>query len=162
MPQIMAFREGLNILRFLEMIKEHPDLCRELFVWRKSPLTVDYFLSNMLSKASQHSLVDPVKKQAHTWFLNYIRQIGDERYSDFPEGRLPVLLKFTTGFSRVPRLLPFRIDIKYLADDENKTMPEAAACVGLMSLPTVHSTDSEFYKNIDKALDYGSEGFGTF
>ncbi len=161
MPQVSAIREGLKALGLLEMVIHHPDLCHSLFVVKNVALTADLFLDK-LSPQAKFQQSDPVKKQAQEWFFKYIREKGPEESEDFTKGRLVELFRFCTGHAAPSPLVSTGIDLKYLEDDEAKVLPEAVACVGQLSLPTVHTSYNSFIRYMDTALKFGAAGFGNY
>lgn len=46
-------------------------------------------------------------------------------------------------------------------DDERAFLPLATACLAILQLPTIHSTENKFNKSLDIALEFESQGFAT-
>ena len=51
------------------------------------------------------------------------------------------------------------IIVKFLADDETKMLPEATTCFYILSIPVFHTSEMSFFKYIDMAIRFESNGF---
>ena len=90
------------------------------------------------------------ENQAKEWLCQYINQTS----------RLTEFLSFCTGYSNMPfGGLNGTISVKYLPDDDEKSLMKTSACLKILFLPTVHSSRERFFHFIDMALDNGSKGF---
>ncbi len=87
----------LQSLRVMDMLMQYPEQCRQLLVFREETLTPSYFITDVLTRASQFDPEDPVKKAAHQFFMQYISASCEDKEEDFQEGRLKLLLQFATG-----------------------------------------------------------------
>ena len=78
------------------------------------------------------------------------------------EDKLRSLLQFITGHKSVPPCgLPQKICLKYLPDDDEKGLPTSSACLAILNIPTIHSSEAKFIHNFDVALRFESQGFGS-
>ena len=53
------------------------------------------------------------------------------------------------------------ISVKYLIDDDTKMYPTSQACLKLIHVPTVHSTEKKFFEIMNTALKVESKGFAN-
>ena len=61
------------------------------------------------------------------------------------EDKLRSLLQFITGHKSVPPCgLPQNICLKYLPDDDEKGLPTSSACLAILNIPTIHSSEAKF------------------
>ena len=146
-----SFAEGLDVMGLLEIIRENPCSCRDLLCYNtEMKLTAEKFFSQMILKEPE----DFSEKQSYLWFLKYVESLSEER--------LISLLQFVSGHKSIPpRGLLHKICVKYLPDDESATLPKSLACLSIIHLPTVYSSEKRFVQGLDVALKWGSEGFGS-
>lgn len=149
--EIDQFAEGLKVMGLLQEIQENPTVCHDLLCHNpEMKMTAEKFLS-------QVRLVEPTdfsQKQSYDWFLKFVNSEGEEK--------LRSLLQFITGHMSIPpQGLPHKMCIKYLPDDDGASLPKSVACLGIINLPTVHSSEMKFNNSLDIALEFESQGFGS-
>jgi len=149
--EIDQLSEGLQVLGLLQLIQKHPHLCFELFCYNPNlKLTSEKFLSQVYLKEP----ADFSEKQSYNWFLKFVNS-ADAKV-------LASLLQFITGHRSIPpRGLPHQICIKYLPDDDSASLPKSVACLAIINLPTVHSSEKKFMESLTIALQCESQGFGS-
>lgn len=150
--EVDQLNEGLNFLGLLDIMKSNAGLCFSLFCCSDDTvLTAERFINLIDSKVEVPT--DFSKKQSYDWFIQYIQGASAEQ--------LQCLLKFATSFKTIPPYgMEHKITIKYLSDDDEKaSLPKSLACLAILSLPTVHSSQKKFNESIDVALKFESEGF---
>ena len=146
--------EGLAFLGLLDIMKHNAGLCFSLFCFKdETVLTSEKFISLIDSNVEIPN--DFSKKQSYDWFIEYVRSASADQ--------LHCLLKFSTSFKTIPPYgMQHKVTIKYLPDDDEKaSLPKSLACLAILSLPTVHSSQKKFNESIDVALKFESEGFGS-
>ena len=83
------------------------------------------------------------EEQSKNWFLNYLQL---KESSDFPDdSRCRSLLEFWTGWSVVP-FGSLSLEVILLPDDEKHYLPRSSACTATLRLPTVPSSQGNFFK----------------
>ena len=149
------FKKGLETLGFLKLVQQNKDKLKVLFCKTDDmPLTAQRF-NDMTQEIVPSNFSE---RQATEWFKSYLEQ---EENIEFPgDGRLATLLKFCTGWATIPfGCLTSKIKVTFLPDDEGDSLPTASACTSLIRIPTCHSSKKGFFKAMDVALKYASEGF---
>lgn len=149
--EIDQFAEGLRVMGLLQIIQRNPTVCYEMLCYNpKLKLTAEQFLSQVhLEEPSDFS-----EKQSYNWFLKFVNSADEEK--------LVCLLQFITGHMSIPpRGLPYQICIKYLPDDDSASLPKSSACLAIISLPTVHSSEKKFMESLNIALQCESQGFSS-
>jgi hypothetical protein len=152
--EVDQLSERLAFLGLLEKMKKNADLCFSLFCFSDDAvLTAERFIGLIDSKVEIPT--DFSKKQSYDWFVQYIQSASAEQ--------LQCLLKFATSFKTIPPYgMEHKITIKYLPDDDEKaSLPKSLACLAILSLPTVHSSQTKFNESVDLALKFESEGFSS-
>ena len=153
--QLDSLCKGLESLGFLRMLKMHHDVAVHVLSYHVLELTAEIFSSFLQS----HPITN-AEKQAYQWFLDYIASSDCVNSDDFPQGKLNTLLKFSTGLWNIPPIQrKINIHVKFLDDDDKEKLPKAGACINILYIPTVHSSEQAFVKNMDIALKYGHSGF---
>ncbi len=149
--EIDSFAEGLDVMGLLKIVRQNPSSCRDLFCYNtEMSMTAEKFISQMLLKEPTHNS----EEQSYDWFLKYVNSSSEEK--------LRCLLQFSTSHRSIPpRGLLHRICIKFLSDDEKASLPKSMACLGIIHLPTVYSSEKKFTQSLDIALKWESEGFGS-
>lgn len=149
--EIDQLSEGLQVLGLLQLIQKHPHMCFELFCYNHNlKLTSEKFLTQVYLKEP----ADFSEKQSYNWFLKFVNS-ADAKV-------LASLLQFITGHRSIPpRGLPHQICIKYLPDDDSASLPKSVACLAIINLPTVHSSEKKFMESLTIALQCESQGFGS-
>ena len=148
--EIEQFSEGLQVMGLLQILRENPTVSYELLCHDpKLKLTVENFLSQVnLQEPSDYS-----EKQSYNWFLKFVNSADDN---------VLISLQFITGHKSIsPCGLPHQICIKYLADDDAASLPKSSACLAIINLPTVHSSEKKFMESLAVALKCECEGFGS-
>jgi len=75
---------------------------------------------------------------------------------------LETLLRFVTAESSIPPMgLSMPIEIDYLPNNPEFTLPTAKTCFSKLFLPVVHDTKEAFFSAFIKALEFGSAGYGV-
>lgn len=148
--EIDQLSEGLQVLGLLQVIQKNPTVCYELLCYNpKLKLTAEKFLSQVFLEPADFS-----EKQSYNWFLKFVNSANEEM--------LASLLQFITGHRSIPpRGLPHQICIKYLPDDDSASLPKSVACLAVLNLPTVHSSEKKFMESLTIALQCESQGFGS-
>ena len=97
---------------------------------------------SVLLTAKSRFQQDFSKKQSYDWFIKYIQGASAEQQQ--------CLLKFATSFKTIPPYgIEHKITIKYLSDDDEKaSLPKSLACLAILSLPTIHSSQKKFNESI--------------
>lgn len=149
--EIDSFAEELEIMGLLRIIRENPSSCRDLLCYNtEMKLTPKKFISQMIPMEP----TDFSEKQSYDWFMKYINSSCEEK--------LQCLLQFVSAHRSIPpRGLLHRVCVKFLPDDEKASLPKSMACLGIIHLPTVYSSEKRFMQSLDTALKWGSEGFGS-
>jgi len=148
--QLDSIVEGLKVCKFYQIIQTYPDMTREIFVIGKQKSPLKCFLDSV----STVKATEETTKEVISWFREYLLQASPES--------LEKLLQFCTAKKFVPSWgLNKPIVIKFLKDDEMKQLPEANVCFNILSLPTVLTSKSTFFKHINIALDMESSGFSA-
>ena len=126
----------------LQVIQKNPTVCYELLCYNpKLKLTAEKFLSQVL-------LLQPAdfsEKQSYNWFLKFVNSANEEM--------LVSLLQFITGHRSIPP--------RGLPDDDSASLPKSVACLAVLNLPTVHSSEKKFMESLTIALQCESQGFGS-
>ena len=152
--EIDSFAKGLQMFEFLDVIKNNKEVCFKLLCNSiEQTLTPNGFQN--LFDASVERPSDFAQQRSYDWFIEYVSNAGEEK--------LKCLLQFITGFKSIPpRGLPHNIVLRYLPDDDEKaSLPSATACLAILQLPTIHSTENKFNQSLDIALQFESQGFAT-
>lgn len=151
--EIDSFAEGLKMLEFLDVIKNNKEVFKLLCNSIEQTLTPNGFKN--LFDASVQRPSDFAQQRSYDWFMEYVSNVGEEK--------LRCLLQFITGFRSIPpRGLPHNIVLRYLPDDDEKaSLPSATACLAILQLPAIHSTENKFNQSLDIALEFESQGFAT-
>ena len=152
--EIDSFAKGLKMFEFLDVIKNNKEVCFKLLCNSiEQTLTPNGFQN--LFDASVERPSDFAQQRSYDWFIEYVSNAGEEK--------LKCLLQFITGFKSIPpRGLPHNIVLRYLPDDDEKaSLPSATACLAILQLPTIHSTENKFNQSLDIALQFESQGFAT-
>ena len=88
------------------------------------------------------------------WLVEYVTEASSERIED--------LLVFITAKRTIsPWDLEKPTIVKLLADDETKMLPDATTCFYILSIPVVHTSKMPFFKYMDMALRFESNGFAS-
>ena len=158
MKSMDDLRKGLNVTGILALMGSYPAQLKKFFVDGDNTITAEEF-KRQFSKECVMPIEYPAC-QVYKWYMEYIAE-GEKTSEEFPHGRLIPLLQFTTSYKRIPPLgLRHKLSIQYLADDEKNELPVAHACFGIIKLPVIHTSKAVFFKKIDTALIFGSQGFG--
>ena len=149
--EIDQLAEGLQVLGLLQMIQKNPIACRDLLCHNpEMKITSEKFLSQVCAVEPS----DFSQKQSYDCFLRFVNSAGEEK--------LRCLLQFTTGHMSIPpQGLPNKMCTKYLPDDDSTSLPKSVACLGIIHLPTVHSSEKKLIDSLNIALEFESQGFGS-
>ena len=74
------------------------------------------------------------------------------------EATLGDVLKFATGLSSIPPMKSNNLSLQYLLDE--RPLPTANACFGIIHLPTCHNSQDSFNKAFDTAVLNSKDHFG--
>ena len=155
--QLIALGKGLQCLGFLDLLKRHKKVAQHVLLYKQEKLTAERFLSFLGSTPEGHA-----ERQALQWFREYI-WTAEEKDPEFSEGKLNTLLKFSTGLWAIPPCSSkMAISVKFLEDDEDYSLPKASACACIIMLPTVFSSKTKFFEQMDIALKFGHAGFAEY
>lgn len=90
--------------------------------------------------------IDGLQRISMRWLVEYVKEASLERTED--------LLVFITAKRTIPPcgLEKLIIIVKFLADDETKTLPEATTCFYILTIPVVHRSKMSLFKYMDMAL----------
>ena len=100
------------------------------------------------------SEMDDLQRISIRWLVEYLREASSKRTED--------LLLFITASRTIPPWdLERPIIVKFLADNETKMLPDATTCFYILSIPVVHTSKMSFFKYIDMALRFESNGFAA-
>ena len=152
--EIDSFAKGLKMFEFLDVIKNNKEVCFKLLCNSIEQTLTPTGFQNLFD-ASVERPSDFAQQRSYDWFIEYVSNAGEEK--------LKCLLQFITGFKSIPpRGLPHNIVLRYLPDDDEKaSLPSATACLAILQLPTIHSTENKFNQSLDIALQFESQGFAT-
>ena len=96
-------------------------------------------------KILTESEIDDLQRISMRWLVEYVKEASPERTED--------LLVFITAKRTIPPWgLEKLIIVKFLADDETKTLPEGTTCFYILTIPVVHTSKMSLFKYMDMAL----------
>ena len=152
--EIDSFAKGLKMFEFLDVIKNNTEVCFKLLCNSIEQTLTPNGFQNLFDNSVERPS-DFAQQRSYDWFIEYVSNAGEEK--------LKCLLQFITGFKSIPpRGLPHNIVLRYLPDDDEKaSLPSATACLAILQLPTIHSTENKFNQSLDIALQFESQGFAT-
>ena len=155
--QLIALGKGLQCLGFLDLLKRHKKVAHHVLLYKQEKLTAEKFSSFLGSTPEGHA-----ERQALQWFREYISTV-EEKDPEFSEGKLNTLLKFSTGLWAIPPCASkMAISVKFLEDDDDYSLPKASACACIIMLPTVFSSRTKSFEQMDIALKFGHAGFAEY
>ena len=146
--QLKAMREGLKHIGIYKYIKEKKDLFQSTFIGTDTDIT-----SDILMKITDFDSSAPITTNQHDaldWFRKFI--------SESDTACCKMLLKFCTGFTRIPVLAPLEISVDFMNEEEG-IYPKSAVCAKAVRLPVVHKNSEDFVAAVKKGLEMESEGF---
>ena len=155
--EIAEFEAGLETLGFLKYAKLHSEYMKEILCYSSSlwkAFGIDELKEIIVSEPKSFS-----QQQALEWLYEYL---GDSDAGKELVGgsRVNALLLFGTGQKALPRNgFRNKLQIQYLPDDDEQSLPTASACLKIIRLPTVHSSKKRFFESIEAALKFGALGF---
>ena len=79
-------------------------------------------------------------------------------YSSFPESDSSTIEKFVQFVFGEPTMPPQPVYVKF--NRPGKSLPDADACTGTISLPIDHKMKKDFTKSLDIVLNFQHKGFG--
>ena len=152
--EIDSFAKGLKKLEFLDVMKNNKEVCFKLLCSCIEQILTPGALKDLFDASVQRPS-DFAQQRFYDWFMEYVSNAGEEK--------LRCLLQFITGFKSIPpRGLPHNIVLRYLPDDDEKaSLPSATACLAILQLPTIHSTENKFNQSLDISLEFESHRFAT-
>ena len=151
--QLNAIRDGLAYIGLLPWLQEATTIAgiNIQIRQRDSPKK---FLEKCFMKILAESEMDDLQRISMRWLIEYVTEASSERTED--------LLVFITAKRTIP---PWNLEkpiiLKFLADDETKMLPEATTCFYILSIPVVHTSKMLFFKYMDMALRFESNGFAA-
>ena len=148
--QIKAIREGLNIGKLFAFVKSNSDEFFNAFVSTETSVTSAALSTIILFEMENISTTNLRVLNQFKRFLSSCR-----------DSTARLLLKFATGFDKIPIFSPLKISIDFMEPSEGIFI-KSQACVSTIRLPTVETSDEDFDKNILKALDFECEGFHDY
>ena len=157
--EMEEFGRGLQSFGLFKLAMDHPQLMQYLFV--HNPDFQKFEPEQFLEYLKNSDMCDDFsRKQAYEWLLAFIKD--DQTSEDYPGGsRLSALFSFCTGLKH-PSLLSSsssKIMVQYHPDDDTFSLPVSSACLNILTIPTVHSSQIKFFQAMDIALKCESEGF---
>ena len=157
--QLDALQSGLNSLGFLALLRKYRKVAFHVLAYNTNKLNADKFMELVNAHPEGHA-----EKQSFEWFKEYVQASENVEDEDYPEGKLPTLLKFATGLWCIPPSQGenFALTVKFLEDDDTDVLPQATACANTLMLPTVHSSRVKFTESLDLALKFGHAGFAEY
>ena len=155
--EIAEFEAGLETLGFLKYGKLHPQYVKEILCYSSSlrkAFGVDELKGIVVTEPKSFS-----QRQALEWLYDYLED-ADAGKELIGGSRVKALLLFSTGQKSLPRNgFRNKLQIQYLPDDDEHTLPTASACLQIVRLPTVHSSKKKFFEAMETALKFGALGF---
>ena len=155
--EIGELQAGLETLGFLNYSKQHPLLAKEILCYNndlRRPFGVEELKSIVTSEPKSFE-----QKQAEMWLYVFLED-ADMDKELVVGSKIKALLMFCTGHTHLPRNgFRVKLQIQFLPDDDEHTLPTASACLQILRLPTVHSSKSQFCKAMDTALKFAPFGF---
>lgn len=149
-----AFVRGLDYLEFGELVRQHPEMTRSLFVAAQSGTILAKVFLSLISANRPES-------KEHARAFDYFKEFIAYLEGEGTDLSLPMLLRFITGSSSVPPLgLQCPIVLSYLPSLENAVLPTAQACFSRLMLPVVHACKDAFFTSFVTALQYG-DSYGS-
>ena len=150
-------KKGLNVLNFHDVVKRFPDVLRPMFVADEEQKFDGSDLLKMMHLEKESD--DFAKKQAWEWFVAFLN--ANEKSEEYPGGSAcTAMLSFCTGLKRIPfGGLRSEISVRFHPDDDQYSLPTVSACLFILHLPIVHSSENKFLQAIKIALKHECEGF---
>ena len=145
---VQAFCRGLDLLNICQLVKEHPDLMKAVFL---SDNQADFMPDTFINLICTQKPRDEIKAKVYEWFIEYLQ-------SESRQATLEQILQFCTGLKRIPPMgMKDRITIKFLCASP---LPMAEACFSIMRLPTVHTEKAQFFDKMDQGVLLSINYFG--
>lgn len=146
---IQALCSGLDRLNVMNLLKEHPEAMKAVFVFDpQQALTADTLIRAISTPKPSTGYL----RQVYEWFIEYIT------CSECREASLEDVLSFATGLRQMPPMgLKERLKIEYL---DRSPLPMAEACFSIIKLPTVHMDKVVFFSKLDQGIQNSIGHFG--
>ena len=146
---IQALCSGLDRLNVMNLLKEHPEAMKAVFVFDpQQALTADTLIRAISTPKPSTGYL----RQVYEWFIEYIT------CSECREASLEDVLSFVTGLRQMPPMgLQDRLKIEYL---DRSPLPMAEACFSIIKLPTVHMDKVVFFSKLDQGIQNSIGHFG--
>lgn len=152
---IKEMRHGLDTLGFFTFISKYPDQFKELLSVKEILFGPEDFKS-LLQETVPSNFSE---KQAYGWFLKFIDNGNKAVDKDDDESRVKAMLAFTTGWETPQPGVSITIKVEFLPDDDVYSLPTASACLMILRLPTVHSSEKKFEQAMVAAIKHARRGF---
>ncbi len=149
------FKKGLETLGFFSFLSKHQDQFIELFQCNSKPIGPEEFKALLqIETPNNHA-----EQQACNWFQEFIADGKVTLSKDDEISKIEALLEFVTSWRTLEKGTTKKIKVEFLADDDEKTLPMASACLWIIRLPTVHSSKQSFDAALLTALRHARHGF---
>ncbi len=146
---IQALCRGLDQLSLMNLLKEHKELMKPVFVFDpERVLTADVLVRSISTpKPSSERF-----REVYEWFIEYITT------SDCRKASLEEILSFATGLRQIPPMgLNDLIKIEFL---NRSPLPMAEACFSIIRLPIIHPNKGIFFEKLDQGIQNSICHFG--
>ncbi|XP_059400548.1 uncharacterized protein LOC132132230 [Carassius carassius] len=155
-------RKGLQLYGLLDILKEHPSLCKSLFVPGEDCTgNADYILSNVAPEMSERGTSRAsVESKIINYFQDFLQEIEcGESAEDAAEVEtepsyltVPRVMQWITGQGHKPLLISivfkFDHDCKVRMPQHTICFPIVSACTYTVTFPVAHMTTYEDFKCI--------------
>ncbi|XP_077091356.1 G2/M phase-specific E3 ubiquitin-protein ligase-like [Siphateles boraxobius] len=173
-PMLGDLRKGLQLYGLLDILKEHPNLCKSLFVpGEDCTPDADYVLSHVAPEMSLRGTSRAtVESKIINYFQDFLQEIesGDAADVETEPSHLtvPRVMQWITGQGHKPLLLSeqnaFQIIFKFDHDCQERMpqhticYPIVSACTQTITFPVAHMTTYENFRQvIVQAIKSGEE-----
>ncbi|XP_026085218.1 uncharacterized protein LOC113060491 isoform X2 [Carassius auratus] len=167
-PMLGDLRKGLQLYGLLDILKEHPSLCKSLFVpGQDCTPDADYILSNVAPEMSERGTSRAsVESKIINYFQDFLQEIEcGESAEDAAEVEtepsyltVPRVMQWITGQGHKPLLISeqkafqivfkFDHDCKVRMPQHTICFPIVSACTNTVTFPVAHMTTYEDFKFI--------------
>ena len=150
-PAYCSFIKGLQALRVLEAMRNHPDVFHEAFCYTPGVLTASSF--EALFPEVTRQCEGSNRRLVENLVLSHWRDFLEDTEEDASTFSFSNILFFTTGCKQLPPL-GLSCEIVKLSK-----FPKANTCTGILYLPVVHKDYGQFKDAMIFAMQ-NSWGFG--
>lgn len=150
---IQEIRRGLQTASITSFLKDHPALWKTIFATAADvKLQSDLVVRSLKCDPS----VGELNEQQETilnWCKEYVGNLPSDTESD--SSTIEKFVQFVFGEPTMP---PQPVYVKF--NRPGKSLPDADACTGTISLPIDHKMKKDFTKSLDIVLNFQHKGFG--